>query len=362
MKQQPYSAYKPSGVEWLGDIPEHWDVKRGRFAMRINPPSETLRLLKIEEEVSFVPMESVGVYGGISLDQSRVLADISGGYTEFQDGDVIVAKITPCFENGKGAHVKGLLNGVAYGTTELHVLRAANDLNGRFLFYISISETFRKLGEAEMYGAGGQKRVPPEFNKNFRLCLPPIPEQQAIAAFLDHETGRIDTLVAKKESLIELLREKRSALISHAVTKGLDPSVKLKPSGVEWLGEVSAHWEVKKLKYVSDTSTGFAFSSDDYTDEGIPLIRIGDILQNGNVDIENAKKLPVEYLRLYRFEIVEKDDILMAMTGATIGKAGQYQFEEPGLLNQRVCKFIPISIVDNYLWYILKSEQYLGTI
>jgi type I restriction enzyme S subunit len=134
---------------------------------------------------------------------------------------------------------------------------------------------------------------------------------------------------------------------------------KYKPSGVEWLGEVPEHWEVKKLKYVSDTSTGFAFSSDDYTDEGIPLIRIGDILQDGNIDIENSKKLPVEYLRIYREATIRKSDILMAMTGATIGKAGQYQFEEPGLLNQRVCKFVPLIIVGKYLWFILKSEQYL---
>ncbi len=132
-----------------------------------------------------------------------------------------------------------------------------------------------------------------------------------------------------------------------------------KESGVEWLGEVPEHWEVKKMKYASDTSTGFAFSSDDYTDEGIPLIRIGDILQDGNIDIENSKKLPIEYLRIYREAIIKKNDILMAMTGATIGKAGQYQFEEPGLLNQRVCRFVPLLIVGKYLWFILKSEQYL---
>jgi len=133
---------------------------------------------------------------------------------------------------------------------------------------------------------------------------------------------------------------------------------KYKPSGVEWLGDVPEHWGVKKLKYVSNTNTGFAFSSDDYTDEGIPLVRIGDILQDGNVDIANAKKLPDEYLRTYRFVVVNKNDMLMAMTGATIGKAGRYQFDEKGLLNQRVCKFVPFKIFADYFWFILKSEQY----
>ena len=133
VKLPAYPRTKPSGVEWLGDVPEHWEVKRGRFAMRVNPTAPRLRALKPEDEVSFVPMESVGVGGGINLEQSRILADVSGGYTEFQDGDVVVAKITPCFENGKAALARGLLNGAAYGTTELHVLRAGPTLDRSFL-------------------------------------------------------------------------------------------------------------------------------------------------------------------------------------------------------------------------------------
>jgi type I restriction enzyme, S subunit len=97
MKFPPYPKYKPSGVDWLGEVPEHWEVKRGRFVMRVNPSSPRLRALKPEDEVSFVPMEAVGVRGGLNLEQTRVLADITGDYTEFQDGDVVVAKITPCF-------------------------------------------------------------------------------------------------------------------------------------------------------------------------------------------------------------------------------------------------------------------------
>lgn len=139
----------------------------------------------------------------------RSIAEVSNGYTEFQDGDVVVAKITPCFENGKAALASGLFNGAAYGTTELHVLRAGKSLNNSFLFYVAISDTFRRLGESEMYGAGGQKRVPPEFNKNFRMPLPPHAEQRAIAEFLDRETGRIARLVGKKRELLERL--KRSA-------------------------------------------------------------------------------------------------------------------------------------------------------
>lgn len=266
MKLPAYPRAKPSGVEWLGDLPEHWEVKRGRFAMRVNPSAPRLRALKPEHEVSFVPMDAVGVGGGLSLEQTRILAEVSSGYTEFQDGDVVVAKITPCFENGKAALANGLVNGAAYGTTELHVLRAGPTLDRSFLFYVALSDTFRKLGESEMYGAGGQKRVPPEFNKDFRTPLPPASEQRAIAAFLDRETGRVDRLVAKKRELIERLKEKRTALISRTVTRGLPPAAAraaglpenppLKPSGVEWLGEIPKHWEVKRLLYLFRFSSG----------------------------------------------------------------------------------------------------------
>ena len=153
MKLPRYPTYKPSGVEWLGDVPEHWDVKRGRFCMDVNPSSNRIRALRPDDEVSFVPMEAVGEYGGLNLELTRAIADVGSGYTEFDDGDVVVAKITPCFENGKGTLAAGLLNGAAFGTTELHVLRVTPTLDRRFLFYFTISRAFRSLrggaGESE---------------------------------------------------------------------------------------------------------------------------------------------------------------------------------------------------------------------
>jgi type I restriction enzyme S subunit len=266
MKCPAYPKYKESGVEWLGQVPGHWEVKRGRFAMMVNPASPVLRALEGDDEVSFLPMDAVGEFGGLRLEQTRAIAEAGGGYTEFQDGDVVLAKITPCFENCKGALATGLVNGAAYGTTELHVLRSGPHLDTRYLFYLTITDGFRKFGEAEMYGAGGQKRVPPEFCKDFPTPLPPSAEQAAIADFLDRETGRIDTLVTKKRKLIELLKEKRSALISRTVTRGLPaaivrefglrPHTRFKHSGIEWLGEVPVEWEIKKLRFLCTIETG----------------------------------------------------------------------------------------------------------
>jgi len=255
-KHKKYDKYKPSGVEWLGDVPQNWEVKRLRFAVKTNPSKSEIRNLQLTQVVSFVPMEAVGEWGGLKLDDDKALDDVIKGYTYFRDGDVVVAKITPCFENGKGAIAAGLEKGVGFGTTELHVLRSRLGINKNFLFYLTISHAFRKLGAAEMYGAGGQKRVPEAFIKNLRHPLPPITKQQTIADFLDRRTGKIDELIAKKERVIELLREKRTALISHVVTKGLNPDAKMKDSGVEWLGEVPEHWKIAPLKFVIKARPG----------------------------------------------------------------------------------------------------------
>lgn len=275
-----YPAYRESGVEWLGEVPVGWEVKRLRFVSESNPVPSEVRDLPGETEVSFVPMEAVGEHGGLSLEVTKQLSDVKAGYTYFRDGDVVIAKITPCFENGKGALAVGLTNGIAFGTTELHVLRATERADRRFMFYVTLSDAFRRLGEADMYGAGGQKRVSESFVRNFSSALPPTPEQRAITAFLDRETARIDALVAKKQRLIELLLEQRTALITRAVTKGLDAGVAMKDSGVEWLGEIPAHWEVKRLWHLTPSDRrimyGIVLPGPNVPD-GVPIVKGGDV-------------------------------------------------------------------------------------
>ena len=217
-----HAPMKDSGVEWFGDVPEHWSPVRLRYRAKINSSRSELDGTPGTLDISFVPMESVHEYGGLSLDQTRPLAEVATGYTYFRDGDVLAAKITPCFENGKGSIAQDLVNGIGCGTTELHVLRPYASLGRRFLFYVTISHAFRHLGAGEMYGAGGQKRVPEDFFRNFRQPIPPLAEQRAIAAFLDRETARIDALIEKVDQSIATLREHRIALISAAVTGKID--------------------------------------------------------------------------------------------------------------------------------------------
>lgn len=252
-----YPSYKDSGVEWLGQVPAHWDVKRLRFVAQLNPSKSEVATLDRETSVSFLPMEAIGDDGSLVLDKEKTIGEVEHGYTYFRDGDVILAKITPCYENGKGALMCGLTGGIGFGTTELIVARPmAGLVTGPFLHYLFISPDFRRFGESHMYGAGGQKRVPDAFVRNFATAFPPLAEQTAIAAFLDRETGKIDELVAEQRRLMELLKEKRQAVISHAVTRGLNPAAPLKPSGIEWLGAIPTHWQMKRLKHVTIPGRG----------------------------------------------------------------------------------------------------------
>ncbi len=231
-------------------IPEGWTDARLRFLCLFNPSKSEVIKLPPDTEISFIPMEYISTDGVFNLSEKKRLDAVCVGFTYFRNDDIIVAKITPCFENGKGGLAQGLTNSIGFGTTEFHVLRATK-LEGRYLAYLCRSHPFRTIGKTEMFGAAGQKRVPEAYLKDEFWPIPPRPQQTTIADFLDRETARIDVLIAKEEHLLALLEEKRTALISHAVTRGIDPNVELKESGMEWIGQIPKDWEVKKLKYCS---------------------------------------------------------------------------------------------------------------
>ncbi|MCJ8352680.1 restriction endonuclease subunit S [Novacetimonas hansenii] len=219
----PNVPMKDSGIPWIGMVPEGWDYSRLRFVAQFNPSKTEISYLPLNEEISFLPMEAIGDDGTINLEQKRKISDVQNGYTYFRNMDIVFAKITPCFENGKGAVVKGLLRGVGFGTTELIVARSVpSRVIPEYLFLFFQSDIFRKPAEASMYGAGGQKRVSERFVRDFSISLPPLPEQQAIASFLDLECRKIDTLIAEQKAMLALCKERRAALISAAVTGKID--------------------------------------------------------------------------------------------------------------------------------------------
>ena len=355
---RPYPEYKESGVGWLGDIPAHWKPFRLRFVVETGATKGEVRGLDPATEVSFVPMESVREYGGLHLDTAKPLSEVVDGYTYFRNGDVLVAKITPCFENGKGSLANGLRNGLGFGTTELHVLRPSVQVDACFLLYLTFSDHFRRIGTASMYGAGGQKRISDDFIRDFRHPVPGLPEQRAIAAFLDRETAKIDALVARKERLIELLKEKRTVLITRAVTWGLDPTVPMKNSGVEWLGKIPAHWDVRRLRRVVSKFVDYRGKTPEKSPSGAPLVTARNI-KNQSIDFSLSEEfIPDE---LYPQWMVrgrpERGDVVIT-TEAPLGETAQVLDTDIALAQRIILlKANTTTITNDYLKYHFAAES-----
>jgi type I restriction enzyme S subunit len=308
-------------------------------------------------------MEAVTETGRVNIEEVRQIGDVYNGYTYFGDGDVLVAKITPCFENGKRGRVIGLRNGIGFGTTELHVLRPSRKINRDYLFYLISTDRFRHEGQAEMRGAAGQQRVPTDYIRSFVVPLPSIPEQCAIAAFLDRETEKIDALIENKERIIKLLEEKRQTIIAHAVTKGLDPNARMKHSGVVWLGEIPEHWEVTQLRYLVREGTTITYGivqAGPDVEDGVPYIRTSD-MAGDHLPREGYLRTSHEIDTSYVRSKVSTGDVVIAIR-ATIGKPLIVPpYLDGANLTQGTAKFSPgPSVIAEFICLFLRSPQAIG--
>jgi type I restriction enzyme S subunit len=252
-----YPNYKASGVEWLGEVPEHWNVSRLGFESWVRA-----RLgwkgLKAEEyaDDGFAFLSTPNIKG-LSIDFENVNFITQERFDEspeikVREGDVLLAK------DGSTLGTVNVVRQLPRPTTvnsSIAVITPNASLNGVFLYYLFASSYMEQTIQRTKGGMGVPHLFQADLNK-FYLPIPSLAEQIRIAAFLDRETAKIDGLVAEQRRLMELLKEKRQAIISHAVTQGLNPHVPMKPSGIEWLGEVPKHWEVRKLKYLCDIQTG----------------------------------------------------------------------------------------------------------
>ena len=288
-------------------------------------------------------MDAVGEWGGLRLDDAKPISELRNGYTYFRDGDTVVAKVTPCFENGKGALAVGLVGGIAFGTTELQVLRPGARLDSRFLFYLTLSHAFRATGASEMYGAGGQKRVPEWFCRDFMAPVPPLSTQRLLAAFLDRKTAAIDQLIQKKERLIELLQEKRQALIDRL----LEPD----------------HGPFVKLGHFADLLPGYAFPSDGFNhDGGVRLLR-GVNVSTGTLRWGESVYWPTNHVAaLSRFRL-RAGDVVLGMdrprVSSGIRAAVVTESDCPGLLLQRVARLrARTGLAQEYILLLVSSPKF----
>ena len=316
-----YPKYKETAGS--GSIPDHWQVSKLRHLLKVNPSvPESLRS-DGNEMVTFLPMEAIGEDGTLDTTRERPIRELLTGYSYFANGDVIMAKVTPCFENGKAAVIETLPTTDGFGTSEVTTLRPGSGLDQRFLGYLVRSDRFRQSSIAAMTGAGGLKRVPDEHVRSFHIGHPSVAEQYGIVDFLDRETAKIDALIAKQEQLIITLREDRAATITQAVTKGLDPNVEMKDCG-SGFPAIPAHWQVQPLKRLGRLITGgtpATGSEGNYASsgEGFPWFRPEDLDITGH---PSAASKFISDSGLASVPRLSAPSVHVVSIGATLGKVG----------------------------------------
>lgn len=284
----------------LGLIPNEWDVKLLNDICEVNPKKE---ILNENDRVSFISMEQVSNSGGVINTSDRIYKEVSKGYTGFRNKDVLLAKITPCFENGKRALVDNLINGVGFGSTEFHVLRSKEKISSsNFLYYYINTHRFRSLAELNMTGSAGQKRVPTTFLNEIKLVVPTLKEQEKIADIL----STVDSQIDDTDKLIEKTKELKKGLMQRLLTKGIGHTEFKKTE----VGEIPVEWEVGN-NFINIFS-GFGFKLNEYVDNGIPLVRINNVT-HGKILDEDWCYLPNSYKDLYKEYMLKKGDILLAL-------------------------------------------------
>jgi type I restriction enzyme S subunit len=250
-----YSKYKASGVEWLGEVPEHWDVHSLRHGL--SELFSGVTSTQVDETEMTVPVTRIETISSGIIDESRlgfINADEAREDRKLRKGDILFSNINSLNMIGNCAVYSG--GRVIYAGMNLLVLRPSIQSEPRWLYWLIRSPIFREVVESLAKPAINQASISQASINSIAVPVPEGSEQTAIATFLDRETAKIDGLVAEQRRLMELLKEKRQAVISHVVTKGLNPSAKMKPSGVEWLGDVPEHWEVRRLKHNLQLLTG----------------------------------------------------------------------------------------------------------
>jgi len=244
-----YDTYKKTDSHWFDEVPFHWRSGRVKDFVDLKAITKVPTNLVDDDLVEFLPMTNVNEdLGKIKQFNFVPLKEVSSGYTKFRNGDVIFAKITPCMENGNCAIVHGLTYDISFGSTEFMVFRPLRKLIQKYLQYFLHNELLRKNAEPFMKGTAGQKRISSHYMATHYFALPPSRDQKAIASYLDTKTAQIDRKIDLLTQKATQYGKLKQSLINETVTRGLDKTVVMKDSGVEWIGDIPIHWEVTRNK------------------------------------------------------------------------------------------------------------------
>lgn len=216
----PDVPMKNSGVEWLSDVPKHWKVIPIKRLAELTPKKSQIENKK-SLLCNFIPMDKLK-QDLLILDEERKISSVFDGYTYFEDEDILLAKVTPCFENKNMIVARNLKNGIGFGSSEIYVLRCNDKVVNDFIYYRLQEDGFMNIATSAMTGAGGLKRVPSDIITNFQIALPPIEEQVVIFESLKLQLKTFDDLILKATSVIDLMKERKIAVISASVTGKID--------------------------------------------------------------------------------------------------------------------------------------------
>ncbi|HFF4189883.1 TPA: restriction endonuclease subunit S [Acinetobacter baumannii] len=365
MSQLPrYENYKDSGVQWLGEIPSHWKclsikrltlVKRGASPRPIDNPE----YFDDEGEYAWVRIADVTASDKYLLETTQRLSELGSSLSVKMQPDSIFLSIAGSVGKPIITKVKACIHdGFVYFPDWKESIN--------FLYYIFASgQPYLGLGKL-----GTQLNLNTDTVGNIKIALPPSDEQEAIVDFLDKRLAQVDTLIAKQETLLEKLAEQRVALISHAVTKGLNPDVEMKESGVSTLGEVPLHWEIIKNKFIFDFSKGLTITKENLVDEGIPCVSYGEVHSKFGFEVDpnkhQLKCVPETYIESDENSLLKYGDFIFADTSEDVKGSGNFTY-----LNSDIPTFAgyhtiiaKMSKLNNprFLAYILDTEEHRNQI
>lgn len=353
IQQYQYPKHRSSGVDWLGDIPANWKIFKFKELFRASNE-------RLKDDPSVNTLLSVSGYRGVEL------KDISSMEGQMPSEDVSEYRIV---RRGQLAVNTMWLNYAGLGVSEYEgyispaycAYFIKPNIDNKFTHYLLRSPLYVQKYTSLLYGVRPNSlQVKPYDFEHIEILLPPFETQKRIADFLDERIKTIDELIKKKEKLIEFLREKRAALITRAVTKGLNPNAKLKPSGIDWLGDIPAEWEVKKIKFVAKLYTGNSISDDrkpefSIENDGYPYISSKDIDVNySTINYENVMYIPKNSKE---FKVAPADSILLCVEGGSAGRKIAYTDRKVCFVN-KLCCITSKKMSNRYIFYFCRSKNF----
>lgn len=351
---QKYTTYKPSGVEWLGDIPEHWEVKKLKFLGSIfaginGKKGDDFSKEYVEGMKAFIPFTNICNHTKISENEFQyVRVHENEKQNRVQKNDILFLMSSETLEDIAkcsiylGNHDELYLNSFCKGF-RINNLKICND----FINYLLLSSTYRNY--FALVGRGFTRiNLKQEFINDVFTLLPPLSEQTRIAEFLDTKTALIDKAIGIKEKQIELLKERRQIMIHRAVTRGIDPNVKLKPSGVEWIGDIPEHWVVSKLGNYATVNNGTTPSREIeryWNDGNVAWIASGKV--NDLIINDPSEYITQKALRECSLKVFPIGTILLGIVGQGKTRGTSALLNIPATINQNLAGIVSNEKLDS---------------